>query len=89
MKAIPLRGVLLVMVRVSGPNPLYDVDWSRSTVQIRENRSIWERIEVKGLNRKGVKALRRVPWKRINWLHAPLDQYQRHLEAEGYRRLEL
>jgi hypothetical protein len=85
MKRLPKGVPLLEMVRDGGPNSLYDVDWSRNTLRMFEDSSVWKRTEVKCLNHKGAKAVRRVPWRRFERVDGPIVEYVRERVAEGYR----
>ena len=89
VKTLPKGKPLLTMVRVGGPQPLYDVEWTRNTIRVYPNNQIWRKCQSRSLNNKGVMAVRASRW---FWSTAFCTQsiasYQKHLEGLGYRRLE-
>ena len=90
MKTPPAKDAVFILVRVRGPQPLYDVDWSRNTLRVFPTGQIFSKVEVKCINHKGVKAVRSTGWRRIAKLrHVTPAEYREQMLQGGFVDLEV
>jgi hypothetical protein len=85
---LPKGKPLLTMVWVGGPQPLYDVEWTRNTVRVYPDKQVWCKAQSRSLNNKGVMATRTGRWFKSITVKS-VERYQHGLESIGYRRLEV
>ena len=86
-KAPPDDDVVTLLTRINGPEPAYEVQWSRSFIRIYASGKIRKLSQAKMPNRKGDVAVRNSGWRKMR--PAPgetLEQFIERKLGEGYRR---
>jgi len=80
--------VTLVLTRTGGPQPLLDVQWTRSTIKVYASGRIMRQVQAKKPNRKGRIAVCSSGWCRVR----PADGVQAYidrLKQAGFREVSL
>jgi len=74
---------VIVLVRTGGPQPEYDVVWTRGTVKVLASGTMLRRSEAKKPNRKGRLAVCSSGWRRVR--PADVERYVDRLKLAGFR----
>lgn len=86
--SLPKGKPILTMVYVGGPQPDYNVEWTREFIRVY-GQEVWRKCQSRSLNNKGVMAVRTCRWQRFTRLRISVESYLIQLERLGYRRLEV
>ena len=78
----------LLLVRTGGPQPEYDVMWTRGTIKIAANGRIYYKGEAQKVNRRGRVAVSSCGWKRIRLSYLTLEQYVERMKLQGFKEVE-
>ena len=91
MRTPPLRAVVCTLVRTGGPQPKYEVDWTRTVIRVYDTGFVYKKVEAFMFNRKGTKARRCSGWVKVGPLRdETVEHYRERMICQmGFSDLEV